>query len=230
MKFKKVIKNALGKAELYIYGDIVDDSWNMGWENDPSVYPMNIRTLLNEFEGQDLDVHVNSGGGHFFAGVAISNMLKNYKGKTTAMIDACAASAASIICFGCNNIVIPANASLMIHKPMAMEGGTANDLRKCADMLDALQRASVSTYMEKAVDGITEGKINEMINEETWLIGAEAQAYFNVQVSEAVQVLNCTGNMLNRWSKLPAAFKAPAKPKNQDERLKQEIEIALAII
>ena len=230
MKFKKVVKNAAGKAELYIYGDIVDDSWDMGWENDPSVYPKNIKTMLDGFDGQDIDVHINSGGGHFFAGVAICNMLKQYKGKTTAMIDACAASAASIIAFGCNDIVIPANASLMIHKPMAMEGGTANDLRKCAEMLDALQRASVSTYMEKAAEGITEEKVNEMINEETWLIGAEAQEYFNVQVSEAVQVLNCTGNMLNHWSKLPAAFKALDKPKNQDEKLKQEIEIALAII
>ena len=230
MKFRKVVKNAVGKAELYIYGDIVDDSWNMGWENDPSVYPMNIRTLLNEFEGQDLDVHVNSGGGHFFAGVAISNMLKSYKGKTTAMIDAVAASAASIICFGCNDIVIPANASLMIHKPMAMEGGTADDLRKCADMLDALQRASVSTYKEKAIEGVTDEQINELINDETWFIGAEAQKYFNVQVAEAVPVLNCTGKILNHWSKLPAAFKAPAQPESQDEKLKQEIEIALAII
>ena len=230
MKFRKVIKNAVGNAELYIYGDIVDDSWNMGWENDPSVYPMNIRTLLNGFEGQDLDVHVNSGGGHFFAGVAISNMLKAYKGKTTAMIDAVAASAASIICFGCNDIVIPANASLMIHKPEAMEGGTADDLRKCADMLDALQGASVATYMTKAVEGVTPEQVDALINEETWLIGAEAQKYFNVQVSEAVQVLNCTGNMLNHWSKLPAEFRLPAKPENQDERLKQEIEIALAII
>lgn len=230
MKFKKVIKNAVGKAELYIYGDIVDDSWNMGWESDPNVYPKNIKTMLDGFDGQDIDVHINSGGGHVFAGVAICNMLKHYAGKTTAYVDGLAASAASLIAFGCNDIVIPSNAFLMIHKPESMEGGTADVMRKCAEMLDSIQQGSIATYKEKAVEGVSDEQINEMINAETWLTGLEAQKYFNVQVTDVVPALNCTGKVLNRWDKLPAAFKITEKPKeNDDEILKQEVEIALAI-
>lgn len=74
MKFLTV-KNSAEKAELLIYGDIVDDSWNWGWEDDPNVYPKDIKNMLNGFDGKDVDVHINSGGGHVFAGMAISNML-----------------------------------------------------------------------------------------------------------------------------------------------------------
>ncbi|WP_462274433.1 Clp protease ClpP, partial [Filifactor alocis] len=117
MNFLNIKNQTEDKADIYIYGDIVDDSWNWGWEDDPSVYPKNIRELLKECEGKSIDVHINSGGGHVFAGMAISNMIAHHDGKTTAIIDGLAGSIASVIAMGCDEIQMPCNAYLMIHKP-----------------------------------------------------------------------------------------------------------------
>ncbi len=229
MKFMQ-IRNSADKSEIFIYGDIVDDSWNYGWEDDPSVYPKDIKSMLDGFNGQDIDVHINSGGGHVFAGMAICNMLKRYSGKTTAYVDGVAASAASIIAFGCDEIVIPSNAFLMIHRPASIAYGTAEDMLRCAEMLEAIQKGIVNTYKAKAVKDVTEEQINDMINAETWLTGAEATAYFNVQVADDVQALNCTGKMLEHWRNKPAAFNTKNNPdENKIKNMQQEIEIALAI-
>ena len=44
LKFLQIKNQQSEKAEIYITGDIVDDSWNYGWDSDPNVYPMNIRS------------------------------------------------------------------------------------------------------------------------------------------------------------------------------------------
>lgn len=233
MKFLTVKNEAGKRPQLMIYGDIVDDSWNYGWEDDPSVYPKNIKSMLNDLDGySEIEVHINSGGGHVFAGMAICNMLKQFGGKTIAYIDGVAASAASIIAFGCDEIVIPSNAFLMIHRPASMVWGTAEDMLKCAEMLGVIQKGAVATYMSKAVEGVTEEQINTMINAETWFTGTEAAEFFNVQVTDSVEALNCTGTVLQHWSKLPAAFKAKNSQDEETEKIRkmqQEIEIALAL-
>ena len=231
MKFMQ-IKNSADKSEIFIYGDIVDDSWNFGWEDDPSVYPKDIKSMLDGFNGQDIDVHINSGGGHVFAGMAICNMLKQYSGKTTAYVDGVAASAASIIAFGCSKIVIPENAFLMIHRPASMAYGTADDMLKCAEMLEAIQKGIVNTYKDKALEEVTEEQINGMINAETWLTGTDAAQYFAVEVTDGLGAINCAGECLNRCQKLPGAFKQAPKNETQAQKvtsMQQEIEIALAI-
>lgn len=231
MKFMQ-IKNSADKSEIFIYGDIVDDSWNYGWEDDPGVYPKDIKSMLDGFNGQDIDVHINSGGGHVFAGMAICNMLKQYSGKTTAYVDGVAASAASIIAFGCSKIVIPENAFLMIHRPASMAYGTADDMLKCAEMLEAIQKGIVNTYKGKALEEVTEKQINDMINAETWLTGTDAAQYFTVEVTEGLGAINCAGECLNHCQKLPGAFKQAPQNEIQAQKttnMQQEIEIALAI-
>lgn len=228
MKFLTV-KNSAEKAELLIYGDIVDDSWNWGWEDDPNVYPKDIKNMLNGFDGKDVDVHINSGGGHVFAGMAISNMLKAYPGKTTAYVDGIAASAASIIAFGCKEVVIPSNAFLMIHKPSGEAFGNSDEMLKAAEMLDVIQKSAVATYLSKAKEGITEKQIDDMVNAETWLLGAEATEFFNVQIADEVGAVNCAGDFSHYHNTPKQLMQKPKNEQNQNEKMKQAIEIALAI-
>ena len=58
-------------ADIYIYGAIRDDSWNWGWEDDPDVYPLEIKKQLDSVKGKNLTVYVNSDGGHVFAGLLL---------------------------------------------------------------------------------------------------------------------------------------------------------------
>lgn len=245
------VKNKAEKAEIYIYGDIVDDAWNFGWSdcNDPNVYPLEIKDMLKEVGEKDVDVHINSGGGHVFAGMAIANILKTHKGKTTCIVDGLAASAASVIALACDEVTMPANSFLMIHKPMNFVTGNAAEMRKEAETLDLLQEQIVSFYLAKAVDGVDEKKLNELVNEETWLSGTAAKEVFKITVIDEVKALNCTTDLFKNYSKIPetvlsAEKETIAKKKKEEARelelkrkteetkistMKKQIEIALAI-
>lgn len=64
-----------------------------------------------------INIHINSGGGSVFGGIAIYNMLKRNSAQKTVYIDGIAASIASVIAMAGDRIIVPANATMMIHKP-----------------------------------------------------------------------------------------------------------------
>ena len=185
------IKNAgVNSAELYFYGDIVSDSWS-AW-TDEDQYPDNIKNLLKEHEGKNLDIYINSGGGSVFAGIAIYNILKRHSGYKTVHVDGIAASIASVIALAGDRVIIPKNAFLMIHKPWSHCTGNANDYRKEAEVLDTVEQSILNIYEEHLLEGVSRDTIAEMINEETWLTGEQAAAYFDIEVSDEIQIAACT--------------------------------------
>ncbi len=229
------VKNLEDVTEIYITGIIEDDSWKDYWYESEDTYPSDIRDLLKDAKDQ-VNVYINSGGGDMFAGVAISNMLKRFKGKTTAIIDGLAASAASIIAFGCDDIEIPKNAYLMIHKPASACWGDSDDFLKMADTLDTLQKGLVETYLSKAKDGIDEETINAYINAETWFTGKDAGDVFNITIKDEMLVSNIArpGRVYNK-EKMPACLVEKKKTDSKEnekeiEIMNKELEIALNLI
>ena len=226
MKFLEIKNQTSHKAELYIYGDIVNDSWNFGWDEDPNVYPMDIQKMLDGVKGKELDVYINSGGGHMFAGVAISNMLSRHDGKTRAIVDGLAASAASIIAFGCSEVVIPANGYLMIHKPMNVCIGNSDDMLKMADTLERLQEGIVNTYMKLVKEGITREEISTLVDAETWLNGEAAAEIFNVTVTEELGAVAVVGDLAEKLLQKTPRLNI----KKENPKKKKEVEIALMLV
>ena len=218
------IKNNADNAEIIISGDILDDSWRWDLDgfNDYNTYPSSIRDMLKGLENKDVNVRINSLGGDVFAGIAISNILKSHNAKTTAIVDGIAASSASIIAFGCDEIKMPTNAYLMIHKPSCYASGTADDLRKQADVLDNIQTAILDTYKSKAK--VEDSEISKMIDAETWLKGSQAKEYFNVEITDAITVKNCASNL--QYSNIPKEVKdnIEIEPKEEDTISQLEIE------
>lgn len=235
MKFLKIRNQNEEKAEIYIHGDIVDDSWNWGWEDDPSVYPLNIKEMLKECRGKAIDIHINSGGGHVFAGMAISNMIAQHSGHTTAIIDGFAGSIASVIAMGCDEIQMPSNAYLMIHKPSCGCYGDSDDMLKAAEMLDTLQDGIVNSYLKHTRDGITKEILNEKINEETWFTGETASELFDITLTGQLESVACMGDFFEKLKNKPKLFvenqskKDKQEEKEKIERLNKEIDIALAL-
>ena len=169
-------------ADLYFYGDIVSDWWG-AWQ-DEDQYPDAVKNFLAEHQGKDLNIHINSGGGSVFAGIAIYNMLKRHSGKKTVFVDALAGSIASVIAFAGDRVVIPSNSFLMIHKPWASCVGNSDDLRKMADDLEAVETGILNIYEEHLKEGVSIDTIKEMLAAETWLNGQQAAEYFNVEIGE----------------------------------------------
>lgn len=131
-----------------------------------------IQLQLEAAAGQDVEVHISSVGGSAFDAIAIYDLLKKYPGKVTTYIDALAASAASVVAMGGQQVVMSKYALLMIHKPMVGSGGNADELLKDVQMLNIVQSRLAQICMDKSgLDGIT---INSLINSVTWMTADQA--------------------------------------------------------
>lgn len=207
--FCKFTNSSEGKpAELFFYGDIVSDSWGAWTAEDQ--YPMNVQQLLSDIGNADIDIHINSGGGDVFAGVAICNMLRSVPGKKTVYVDGLAASIASVIAMAGDEIIIPSNAYMMIHKASTIGIGNSDDMRQLADTLDKIDAGIVATYMMRAADGVTEEQFKNMMAAETWLSGSDAAEYFsNIKVDSAVQAAaSCDSKFIARYRNMPEEISA----------------------
>ena len=200
-QFLAVKNETLTSADLYFYGDIVSDWWG-AW-TDADQYPEAIRDFLNEQEGKNLNVYINSGGGSVFAGLAIYNMLMRHKGHKTVYVDGMAASIASVIALAGDRVIVPSNAFLMIHKPWALCVGNSDDCRKMATDLEAIETGIMNVYKDHLAEGVDIADVQKMVNEETWLNGEEAAKYFAVEVGTAKEYAAKVTDLVSAYSKTP---------------------------
>ena len=225
------IKNLGEKAELHFYGEIVCDEWEK-W-SDLDTCPEDVLNYLSKIENsKELDIYINSGGGSVFAGLGIYNILKRHKGRKTVYVDGLAGSIASIIAMVGDEIIVPSNSFLMIHKPLCGVIGNANDMREMADTLDRIEEGLINTYKTKLKDNVDIETIKAMVNAETWLTGEEASKYFNITVTEANKMIaKVDTNLLNSYKNVPENLKTKDTNIAEDLAIKnKEIEIALALI
>ena len=223
------IKNQTeNSADLCFFGDINSESlgeWQKYYPEDKA--PQDVKEFLDQLENvSKINVHINSGGGSVFGGIAIYNMLKRFDAEITVYVEGLAASIASVIAMAGDKIIIPANAQMMIHKPSSCAWGNADEMRKEADILDSCQKVILTTYMEHAKEGVTEEQINDLINAETWKNGEEWQEYFDIEVSESSQAAAAASDFYDKYNNLPENI---AKPQQQDKPLTVE-EITAAVI
>ena len=185
-KGKIELKNQEEKAKLTIYGEIVSTEWDK-WE-DEDVAPKDIQDLLYQIGDKDLDIYINSVGGSVFAGMAIYNMLKRHKGVKNVYVDGVAASIASVIAMAGDNIYIPKNSFLMVHRAWCRISGNADGLKKQAETLEALDEGILNVYKAKLKDEADIEVIKSLISKESWINGEEAHRYFNIEVTEANEI------------------------------------------
>ncbi len=216
------IKNQTdSSADLFFYGDIVSETWQSEWYED-DMAPGDVKKFLDQLDGtENINIHINSGGGSVFGGIAIYNMLRRNNAHKTVYVDGLAASIASVIMMAGDEIVMPKNATVMIHKPSASYFFTtknADDLRKDAESLDTCQEAIMQTYMTKAK--VDKEEIEQKVNDETWLTGEEAAELFDIKVEEANDVVACAGSsMFFCYKNVPTSLTAQGKnAKKKDEQ------------
>lgn len=216
------IKNQTdSSADLFFYGDIVSETWQSEWYED-DMAPGDVKKFLDQLDGtENINIHINSGGGSVFDGIAIYNMLRRNNAHKTVYVDGLAASIASVIMMAGDEIVMPKNATVMIHKPSASYFFTtknADDLRKDAESLDTCQEAIMQTYMTKAK--VDKEEIEQKVNDETWLTGEEAAELFDIKVEEANDAVACAGSsMFFCYKNVPTSLTAQGKnAKKKDEQ------------
>ena len=191
MEFLTVKNQTETSADLYFYGDIVTDSF--GKWTDEDTCPQEIADALKRCENAaTLNIYINSGGGSVWAGIAIYNILKRFNAKKIVHIDGLAASIASVIALVGDEVRMPSNTFMMIHKAWTYVSGNADDLRTAADELDKIETSIVKVYTDNAALEGAEEHIKELMSAETWLKADEAAKLFkNVTVTEGIEAVNC---------------------------------------
>jgi ATP-dependent protease ClpP protease subunit len=154
-------------AVIRIFGDIGDSWWG------DSVSAAQFAEDLTEIgKVAQLEVRLNSPGGDMFDGVAIYNTLRNHPAKVTAYVDGLAASAASVIAMGADELVMGTGTQLMIHDAWALSVGNADDMRAQAAVMDQLSDSMADIYADRA--GGTAAEWRDSMREESWYGADEA--------------------------------------------------------
>ncbi|WP_313366618.1 head maturation protease, ClpP-related [Microbacterium sp.] len=93
---------------------------------------------------------INSPGGEVWDGLAILNTLRKHPARVVAVVEGIAASAASFIAAGCDEMVMARNSEVYIHNAWGWASGDAEDMRAAAADLDRLDLNLASIYAEKS--------------------------------------------------------------------------------
>lgn len=138
-------------------------------------------------EGEEINVSIHSTGGDIMDGLAIYNALKMHDSKVTVTIAGLAASSASVIAMAGDEIKIPENAFLMIHNPWGNVSGESKDFEDAASLFHQFEETFAKVYAGKSGKDVEE--IKAMLNESTWLDGAQAvEMGFADTVVDAVKI------------------------------------------
>lgn len=186
-------------AEISIYDEIGF------WGVSAASFAQDLKSCGNNLK--QINLHIHSPGGDVFDGIAIYNLLKNHPANVTVYIDGLAASMASVIAMAGNEVIMPENAMMMIHKPWGIQGGDAEDMRKYADLLDKVENTLIPAYASKT--GKTPEELAEMLSAETWLNGKECveQGFADKLAEPLVAMASIKSRKLEDFENMPKAMK-----------------------
>lgn len=220
--------------ELYIYDDVEADYYDW-WTGELIKSETSAKTIKEYLEANKdvefINVYINSYGGSVKEGLGIYNQLKRSNAYITCYIDGFACSIASVIAMAGHKIVMGPNTLMMIHHASMAAYGNAEELRKAANDVEIIDKASCSSYLEKAKGKLTEEKLKELLDNSSWLNAQQCLEYgLCDEISssdddifkkakeryEASQKLELS--KLNMQIKVPEQFK---KEKTNAERLMQ---------
>lgn len=209
------------EADVFIFGEIVSFKWD-----DTDTTAASFQKDLKELgEVSQINLHINSPGGSVFEGIAIGNMLRQHKARVVAHVDALAASIASVIVASCDEVIMPENSMLMIHNPWTISMGNAKELRKQADDLDKIAESSVVTYLAKAGEKLTEEKIKQIMDEETWMSAQEAYNYGLCDVVESANQVaaSISQKLFDTYQKVPEKLLDSRQENSRDQEKREKI-------
>tara|TARA_R100001086_G_scaffold68821_2_gene32630 strand:+ start:5791 stop:6825 length:1035 start_codon:yes stop_codon:yes gene_type:complete len=172
------INNAAGKAaDIYIF----DEIGNYG------ITAQKFINDLKELKDMPINLRINSLGGDVFDGMAMYNVIKRREAKTTVYIEGIAASIATIIALGADEVIMAENSLFMIHNAWGGIMGDAKEMRKSAETLDKISSELTDIYSKKT--GLSYDALSAMMDEETWLNAEEAYEFgFVDTISNAIKV------------------------------------------
>lgn len=156
-------------TEILLYDEIGEDPW-FGTGVSAKTFTQDIAAV----ETPEIHLRINSPGGDVFEGITMLNALRRSEAKVTVFVDGLAASAASLVAMGGNQVVMSRNSEMMIHDPWAVAIGNADEMQKMADDLNRASDNLASAYADRAGGNIKQWR--QAMTAETWYSDKEAVA------------------------------------------------------
>lgn len=153
-----------------------DDLEIYDWYGIKAFSPQTVRqALADNPEGEDMVLEINSPGGSVWAGGEIYSVLRAAQSVVTrAEIQSLAASAASYLCLGCDEVWISPVAQMMIHLPTTFTDGDRLEHLKNVQMLDSTREAILNAYELKSQGKTNRAGLRRMMSQERWFTAQEA--------------------------------------------------------
>ena len=164
-QFKNELKN--GKHVLTLSGNVRKKYWS----DDDVINAKDVRETLDAVS-EDIVIKLNSPGGDVFEGIEIYNYLKDHPSNITVEVTGIAASAATFITAGANEVIMNVGTSIMIHEASTFTWGNKSDIQKTLNALETIDESILSIYSEKT--GQSNEQLEEWMNEEKWFTADEA--------------------------------------------------------
>ena len=232
-------------ADLFIYGEIVDEKTQDFWTGEYSETEVGLMDFKEELDSignvSVLNLYINSPGGDVFTASTMISMLERKKSNGTvikAFVDGLSASAASFLMMVADTIYLYKNSVVMVHKPMSYAVGNVIEMQKTIDALNKIEESvMLPMYMTKAK--VSEQVIQDLIAQESWLSASDMEQYFNVQVlnEEKIAVTSISPELFKRYKNIPEFLKNSLKIKekeekveNNDIKLEKELKIRLNLV
>ena len=185
-----------------------------------------VKALLDEHNyANELHINLNSPGGSVFDGIAIHNFIAGLNMKTVIKIDALAASIATVIALGADEVHMNQNAFFMIHNPWTVVMGEADEMRKQAEVMDKIKDVIVGIYLRKT--RMSRAELSDLMDNETWLTAEEARRMnFIDVVSGGLAIAACsTTGFINNFNNIPKSLKMAEELENVSNELEVTNEV-----
>lgn len=225
LNFKSNVKNPFQitnasstKAEIVIYGAIGDDMWDASAIS-ADKFSKELAKLPKTVN--EISVRINSPGGSVFDGLAIYERLKQHPANVKVYVDGIAASIASIIAMAGDEIIMGESTFLMIHKPLTLTWGNADEHERNINILDGIERQMLGIYSKKS--GMSKDQIANMLTQETWMTSEEA-----INMGFATSVASDGENLRVAASMIKAPWLAKTNPPQIDGNKELRAKIAIS--
>lgn len=158
---------ATNEPTVNIFDVIGEDYWT-----GEGVTDKRVAAELAAIGDRDVTVNINSPGGDMFTGMAIYNMLREHPGHVTINVLGMAASAASVIAMGGDDVRVARAGFLMIHNAWIWVPGNRHELREYADYLEPFDATMADIYAART--GADAAAMQTLMDAESWIGGSAA--------------------------------------------------------
>lgn len=161
-------------VKVSVKGPIVTSGskWMYDWLGMPACSPEDVEKALEEANGDEVTLEINSNGGVATAGFEIYTMLMKYDGKVTAHIVGAAMSAASIIACAADEVLMSDASIYMIHNTQSYAEGDYRDMQMEKEALQEFNESIINVYVRKTK--MNREELQELMDTNTYMSAKKA--------------------------------------------------------